>query len=182
MNKPQRNAMSGFLFFTLLSQQVLFEVFFICSDFSTFLDKLYTGFRLSNGVRAPVGDSWPALAMQYRQQSGMDLPGSYISSGVTFGATLTARLGPLKELVENGHLSPSISSACVKAVDALRDISYMSELSTFLAFRFIRVLRWTVVVSLEFIKLLEKRQPEALLITACYSVLLSEARAYWVFA
>ncbi|KAI3319003.1 hypothetical protein HD806DRAFT_510656 [Xylariaceae sp. AK1471] len=174
------NGLPGFLFSTLLSQQVLFDAFSIRADFPTFLDNLVTGFRLCSGVRTIIGDSWNSILTQYRQQAGINLPGNFLAD---YGAetVLTTKLTHLKSLLEDASLSPSVSSPCIEALDFLRNMSYASDHPKFSAFRTTRVFRWAVLVPSDFVNLLEQRRPEALIITAYYAVLVHDSRGYWLF-
>ncbi|KAI1159718.1 hypothetical protein F5B18DRAFT_664370 [Nemania serpens] len=47
--------------------------------------------------------------------------------------------------------------------------------------RNITVFRWAVIVSSDFVKLIEQRRPEALIIIAYYGILIHNARDFWVF-
>jgi hypothetical protein len=174
------NGFFGFVFSTLLSKQVLFETFSIRADFPTLLGKLVTSFRLCSGVRTIVSGSWESILTQYRQQAGMDLPANFVAiSGSE--TVFTAKVTHLERLVKDASLSPAVSNPCTTALACLRDLSYASDHPKFSAFQTTRVMRWAVVVSSDFVDLLEQRRPEALIILAYYAVLIHDSRGYWLF-
>ncbi|KAI8951271.1 hypothetical protein F4801DRAFT_545549 [Xylaria longipes] len=176
------NALAGFVFSTLLSQQVLFDAFSTRSDFPTFLDKLVTSFHICGGVRIMTGQSWPVIMAQYQNKTGISLPGEFIA-GNGSETMLTMKLARLETLLAGEDLSPSVLSPCNTALRLLRDISYAppTDRPRFSAFRTTRVFQWAVQVPTSFIELLEQRRPESLIITAYYALLIHDTKHYWAY-
>ncbi|KAI0460587.1 hypothetical protein F5B21DRAFT_452360 [Xylaria acuta] len=176
------NALAGFVFSTLLSQQVLFDAFSTRTDFPTFLDKLVTSFHICGGVRIMTGKSWPFIMAQYQKQTGINLPGEFIvGSGPE--TIFTTKLARLETLLANENLSLSVLSPCNTALRLLREISYAPppDSPRFSAIRTTRALQWCVQLPADFIKLLEQRRPESLIITAYYALLIHDTRDYWAY-
>ncbi|KAI1746969.1 hypothetical protein F4782DRAFT_522849 [Xylaria castorea] len=175
------NTLAGFVFSTLLSQQVLFDAFSTRTDFPTFLDKLITSFHICGGVRIMTGKSWPFIMAQYRKKTGISLPAEFIV-GRGPDTILTMKLARLEMLLANENISSSVLSSCNTALRLLRDISYTPPVGSRLsAVRTTRVLQWAVQVPPDFIKLLEQRQPESLIIIAYYALLIHDTRDYWAY-
>ncbi|KAI0185247.1 hypothetical protein EV127DRAFT_441984, partial [Xylaria flabelliformis] len=97
------NTLAGFIFSTLLSQQVLFDALSTRTDFPTFLDKLVTSFHICGGVRIMTGQSWPYIMAQYRHQTGISLPAEFIV-GRGPETILTMKLARLESLLANENL------------------------------------------------------------------------------
>ncbi|KAI1296238.1 hypothetical protein F5Y03DRAFT_370833 [Xylaria venustula] len=173
------HAMARFVFSTLLSHQVLFDVFSVRSDFPPLLDRLVSAFRICGGVRAMCDRSWPLIMSQYQQHVGINLPAEFVANTGP-ETTLTRKLAHLDALLTNADLSTSIMIPCSKALGYLRDLSYADERPKFPIFRTARLLQWAVMVPPEFINLVEERRPEALVIIAYYAVLIHDTRGYWV--
>ncbi|KAI1743868.1 hypothetical protein F4680DRAFT_323173 [Xylaria scruposa] len=176
------NTLAGFIFSTLLSQQVLFDALSTRTDFPTFLDKLVTSFHICGGVRIMTGKSWPYIMAQYRNQTGISLPAEFIV-GKGPETILTMKLSRLETFLANGNLSSSVLNPCNTALRLLRDISYAPpDRPRFSAVRTTRVLQWAVQVPPDFIVLLEQRQPESLILIAYYALLIHDTRDYWAYS
>ncbi|KAI0545943.1 hypothetical protein F4679DRAFT_559318 [Xylaria curta] len=176
------NTLAGFIFSTLLSQQVLFDALSTRTDFPTFLDKLVTSFHICGGVRIMTGKSWPYIMAQYRNQTGISLPAEFIV-GRGPETILTMKLSRLETFFANENLSSSVLNPCNTALRLLRDISYAPpDRPRFSAVRTTRVLQWAVQVPLDFITLLEQRQPESLILIAYYALLIHDTRDYWAYS
>ncbi|TRX90059.1 hypothetical protein FHL15_008978 [Xylaria flabelliformis] len=178
--KATGEAFPAFLFSILLSHQILFDTFSTRADFPTFLDKLVTSFHLCAGVRAIAGESWNSISMQYYQQTGMELPYKWILD--TDSETIfTRKLTYLGRLIKDKSTDLSVSTPCIEALDILRNLSSVGDAPLSMPLRSVVVLRWAVAVPTDFVKLVEQRRPEALIITAYYGVLIHNARDFWVF-
>ncbi|KAI0447301.1 hypothetical protein F4803DRAFT_364960 [Xylaria telfairii] len=176
----------AFLFSILLSHQILFDTLSTRTDFPTFLDKLATSFRLCAGVRIIAGGSWSSITAQYYQQTGIELATKWMLD--TGSDTVFARrLTHLRSLIKETNSSLSVSTPCIEALDLLRNLSSVEDaplagsLRNIIVLRWTVVIRWAVTVPSDFVKLIEQRQPEALIITAYYGVLIHNARDFWVF-
>lgn len=179
------NALAGFVFSTLLAQQVLFDTFSSRPDISTFLDKLAGALNICGGVRTMSGIAWPFIRAQYEQQTGINLPGEFVA-GCGSKTMLTMKLAHLETLLAGANLSPSIMDPCKTAIDLLRDLSYNPDRPRNSPVRMTRmlqarVLQWAVLVPADFVKLIEQRRPEALIITAYYALLMHETRDCWLY-
>ncbi|KAI0188365.1 hypothetical protein EV127DRAFT_434601 [Xylaria flabelliformis] len=178
--KATGEAFPAFLFSILLSHQILFDTFSTRADFPTFLDKLVTSLHLCAGVRAIAGESWNSISMQYYQQTGMELPYKWILD-TDSETVFTKKLNRLGRLIKDKSTDPSISTPCIEALDILRNLSSVGDAPLSMPLRSVVVLRWAVAVPTDFVKLVEQRRPEALIITAYYGVLIHNARDFWVF-
>ncbi|KAI0202911.1 hypothetical protein F4808DRAFT_61604 [Astrocystis sublimbata] len=175
------NALAGFVFSTLLSQQVLFDAFSTRSDFPLFLDSLVNAFRICSGVKFIAGSAWPLIREIYGKQTGIAMPTDYMVSGAQ--TILTQKLAELEMLLARENLGPSTLNPCSSALCILREISHSppSDRSKISSFRTTRVLHWAVRVPPEFVQLLEQRRPEALIITAYFALLVHDTRDYWAY-
>ncbi|KAJ8131728.1 hypothetical protein O1611_g1892 [Lasiodiplodia mahajangana] len=179
------NVLAGFVFSTLLAQQVLFNMFSTRTDFPDFLDKLVTSLHICGGVRIMTANAWPFIRTQYQRQTGIKLPEDFttISGSKTM---LTTKLAHLETLLTGADLSPSILDPCMAALGFLKDLSYIQDYPKDSAFRMTRILQarviqWAVQVPTEFVRLLEQRRPEALIITAYYALMIHETRDFWLY-
>ncbi|GAW17782.1 hypothetical protein ANO14919_072490 [Xylariales sp. No.14919] len=172
------NALAGFVYSTLLSQQVLFDALLVRTDFPALLDRLAAAFRICGGVRIMCGKSWPFIMTQYREQVGINLPDEFIS-GSGPETVFSMELTRLETLLANANLDPSILNPCNTALSYLRDLSHAPEHHRFSAFRSTRLVQWAVLVPSDFIKLLEERRPEALVIIAYYALLIHDTKDYY---
>ncbi|TGJ79718.1 hypothetical protein E0Z10_g9045 [Xylaria hypoxylon] len=172
--------LSAFLFSIILSHQILSDTFATRTDFPTFLDKLVTSLRLCAGVRTIAGMSWNSIMMEFYQQTGMELSNKLILD--TGSETIfTKKLAHLGSLIKDPNTGLSVSIPCTQALDLLRDLSSAENAPVPESLRNISALRWAVTVPPDFVKLIEQRRPEALIITAYYGVLIHNARDFWVF-
>lgn len=177
-SQPQ-NDLASFVFSTLLAQQVLFDAFHTRVDFPTFLDRLVRALHISGGVRLMCGRSWPFIIAQYREQAGINMPAAYIAHSGT-GTVFTAKLDLLDTLLAEENTSPAIASPCKEALGYLRDLSYARDRPRNKASRGAGVIHWAVIVPAAFIRLIEQRRPEALIITAYYALLVHCMRGEWM--
>lgn len=170
----------AFLFSILLAHQILFDTLSTRSDFPAFLDKLVTSFHLCAGVRTIAGESWNSIMTQYYQQTGLELSDKWILE--TGSETIfTKKLAHLGSLIQDMNTSLSVSTPCIEALDHLRNLSSVGDAAESRSLRNITVFRWAVIVSSDFVKLIEQRRPEALIIIAYYGILIHNARDFWVF-
>ncbi|KAF2965951.1 hypothetical protein GQX73_g7618 [Xylaria multiplex] len=174
------DGLPAFLFSILLSHHILFDTLSTRTDFPAFLDKLVACFHLCAGVRTIAGKSWNSIITQYYQQMGIGLSNKWMLD--TGPETIfTKRLTHLRSLIEDTTNDTSVFTPCTEALDLLRNISSVGDAFNPGPFRNIVVLRWAVVVPPDFVKLIEQRRPEALVITAYYGILIHNARDFWVF-
>lgn len=176
----------AFLFSILLAHQILFDTLSTRTDFPTFLDKLVTSFRLCAGVRHIAGECWNSITTQYYQQTGIELA-TKLMLDTGPDTVFAEKLTHLRSLIKEENSSLSVSTPCTEALDLLRNLSSVENaprsgsLRNIIVLRWTVVLRWAVTVPSDFVKLIEQRRPEALIITAYYGVLIHNARDFWVF-
>lgn len=170
----------AFLFSILLAYQILFDTLSTRSDFPAFLDKLVTSFHLCAGVRTIAGESWNSIMTQYYQQTGLELSDKWILD-TGFETIFTKKLAHLGSLIQDMNTCLSVSTPCIEALDHLQNLSGVGDAAESRSLRNIIVFRWAVIISSDFVKLIEQRRPEALIIIAYYGILIHNARDFWVF-
>ncbi|KAI0142623.1 hypothetical protein GGR57DRAFT_392822 [Xylariaceae sp. FL1272] len=184
--KAEEECFPAFLFSILLCYHALFDALNSRSNFSTFLDELIKGFRLCSGVRVMAGKDFDSLGKEYRRQTGSDLLGMehmWNSCDPDIGTTFSSKLAPVRRLVEEADVSPATSKACAGALDLLCALPAAGPADRMsLGFNSLRVLRWMVTVPPDFVKLVEQRRAEALVIIAYYGVIVHDARDCWIFS
>lgn len=179
------NILAGFIFSTILSQHVLFDTFATRADFSIFLDRLTASLHICGGVRVMTKMSWPFIRTEYQRQIGANLR-EESRDGASHETMLAAQLTKLESLLHGEALDPSIMDPCIVALGQLRNLSHVPELpsdSVFRATRILqlRVLEWAIHIPTDFVRLLEQRRPEALVITAYFVLLIHETRDCWLY-
>ena len=173
------HTMAGFVFSTLLSQQVLFDAFSSRTDFPALLDKLVAAFRICGGVRLVCRKSWPFIMTQYQQHVGISFPHEFMG-GAGPETILTKKLADLKCRIADANLGPLILDPCNTALQYLQELSYAEDRGRVLYFRATHLLQWAVRVPPSFIDLVEQRRPEALIIIAYYALLIHDTKGYWI--
>ncbi|KAI0103917.1 hypothetical protein GGR51DRAFT_522894 [Nemania sp. FL0031] len=174
----------AFFFSILISQQALFDAFATRASFSALLDKLITGLHICAMVRAVAGNSLGVLARQYHQHTGCEFPGMKAvirPLGTGFNAVFSAKLADLKRHIEEADVGDIVSKSCFTALELLLDDGTADAAHGPLGSTAIRVVRWMVTVPTEFVKLIEQRRPEALIVVAHCAVLMHDARDCWLF-
>ncbi|KAI1372819.1 hypothetical protein F4677DRAFT_242158 [Hypoxylon crocopeplum] len=176
VNVSGDNCLPMFFFSIMIAQQVLFDTFSTRTDFPAFLDKLVACFNICGGIRTIAGQSWQTIGTQL-EGVGMGekhIPCPNVSS--------TTEFSHLEGLIRDANLSSSSCDACIEAIRSLQSLAATpEELATASFTRANLVLRWPVLVSSSFVKLVDQRRPEALIIIAYYAVLIHDARDYWAF-
>ena len=173
---------------------------------AAFLDQLMHCLHLNKGIAAIAGRSWPTLKAELRARLGPDAtrfdpePAGAASDDTSGGVTPAGREcailgGRLAGGNDSGssmggsELSPSSRDACRVAVDALRRMfdaqeppagSGTSIQTENQPPQISDAQKWLVSVPYDYINLLARRQPEALVILAYYAVMLHQARGHWV--
>ncbi|KAI1113241.1 hypothetical protein F5Y14DRAFT_441951 [Nemania sp. NC0429] len=170
----------AFLFSILLAHQILFDTLSIRTDFPVFLDKLVTSFHFYAGVRTIAGESWNSIMTQYHQQTGLELSRKWkLDKGSE--TIFAAELVHLSSRIRDTTTDLSVSIPCIEALDYLRNLLSVRDVPQSRSFRYINVFRWAVIVPPDFVRLIEQRRPEALIIITYYGVLIHNARDFWVF-
>ena len=176
------NCMALLVFSSLLGMHTLYDAAASYSDVPDFLDKIIRYLKLHRGVRAVTSQSWPVLRNSeiiqhcidpiessdelYRQQEGNPANECDALSGLL--ETWCDKLGP------------GPYKACDEAVRTLR-WAFGLHRSLSNPYPLHITMAWPVMISVEFIELLEQRQPVSLVILVHWAVLLHAHRDFWVF-
>ena len=186
-------SLAVFLFSTFLGLHVLFDTFSQLDtgtghNLAAFLDRLVQCLSIHRGIAAVAGHSWPALMAKLRARLGPDAEhfSANANPGVTPGTECADLQARLADEDGDSELSKTSREACREAVAALQrafDAQRVAEgrgrqVPEYQ--RFIDVQGWLVRVSGDYINLLARRQPEALVILAYYSVMLHRVRGHWI--
>ncbi|PYH45454.1 uncharacterized protein BP01DRAFT_318620 [Aspergillus saccharolyticus JOP 1030-1] len=170
-----------FLFSSILGLHMLCDtiVYRAETSFDGFLDQFVHYLKLHRGVRAITAESWDALRgsiLQPMLQHGQDM--------FQCGADLSSECRELMDLIEAARLGEQTTSVYRGAVRALHISMCASGLTSGTAgmkYYIGGITGWPVIVELEYVDMLEQRRPEALVILACYGVILHHARNMWTF-
>lgn len=164
-----------FLFAAMLSLHVLAETLaYHRSDFHHFIDRFIECIHLHWGIRPVIKPTWQLLL---ESELGTILSITIIQKPedpLSGSETL-----PLHALVNNSDLSPSSIAACRETIAMLQ---WAFDLTGRLPTQDLPhgVSGFSVLVPGDFVGILRKHQPEALVILAYYGVLLHRARKYWI--
>jgi hypothetical protein len=172
------------------------------SQFHVFVNRFVDCFRIHHGIRAVIRPTWHHLLtseleplLRITQEARLDLRSSEANgsgqdgngedggSGSSSGSKCQRgdECQPLHNLLDSSDLGPATVSACRGAVDQLQ-----------WAFDLYRNLpqpsggphaasAFSVTVSTEYIDVLRRLQPEAVVVLAYYGVLLHHCRRFWIF-
>ncbi|KAK7458379.1 hypothetical protein CaCOL14_006812 [Colletotrichum acutatum] len=168
------NVMALFCFSLLLGQQTLFEAFAAATSIPTVLDKLVQCLTLHHGIRGIVAEAMGKFH-GHMQKVLPHNPAYSMENGtqVLRGNECDSLLQRLTEN-EMNEQTRDVYIDVVKILQYLFD-SVRSEESR----RLIVIQEWPVRVSQEYIRLLQQRRPEALVLLSYYAVLLHWAKDYW---
>ncbi|KAK1621421.1 hypothetical protein BDP81DRAFT_336807 [Colletotrichum phormii] len=168
------NVMALFCFTLLLGQQTLFEAFAAATSIPTVLDRLVQCLTLHHGIRSIVVESMGKF--HFLMQELLPHNAAYsmeTGTQVIHGTECDSLLQRLNEN-EMNEQTRGIYIDVVKTLQYLFDFVRSEE-----SRRLIVIQEWPVRVSLEYIKLLQQRRPEALVLLSYYAVLLHWTRDYW---
>jgi hypothetical protein len=191
-----------FLFSTFLGQHVLYDTFSFYNgntnldhSLAAFLDQLVHCLGLHRGIAAVAGRSWPTLMSELRARLGPDA-NSFSPENTNVNGNMSATTPAGRECAMlrsritgdgsdgsggGSEMSSTSREACCAAVDALRQMfDAQSRPGGDGNQLFIGVQKWLVCVPGDYINLLARRQPEALVVLAYYAVMLHQARDHWV--
>ncbi|KAM3530077.1 hypothetical protein NHJ13051_001526 [Beauveria bassiana] len=145
------------------------------SDFHGFIDRFVDCFNLYRGIRAVIYPTW-----QFLSDSELR-PLLEVTREANLGIVERGHeCAPLHDLLRHSDLAPASLEACRVAVDKLQwafDLhnnlppgSGQHAVSAF-----------SVIVSAEYVDVLRKHRPEALIILSYFAVLLHRCRHFWIF-
>ncbi|KAF2470903.1 uncharacterized protein BDR25DRAFT_303505 [Lindgomyces ingoldianus] len=175
------NCLAVFLFSILLAQQVLFDTLSTRANLSTFLDKMVSCLTVCGGIRGIAGQSWQSIDAQFRRHDGRSTAEGWADQ-TEDDTSITTEFSRLDDLVDNTDLSASSRDAYIQAVNLLQRLSSAAEGPQDSSLRCANLaLRWAVMVPSDFVRLVDQRRPEALIVLAYYAVLIYEARDFWAF-
>ena len=183
-NIDSSNCESMLIFASFLGIHSLAEtVMTVENDSDSFLDRFVTYLNLHRGVQTVTSQSW-ALLLQSRispilQQASfeLDLAASH-SSDRAVSVT-----NQLNRLLDDADMSMENDIACRDAVSRLH-LTYQADYLEDSCSEEVRhssglIWTWPVLISGTYTELLQRRQPEALIILCHYAVLLHNRRSMW---
>lgn len=178
------NCEAMLLFASLLAVHSLGEaVMASARDADGFLDRFVTYLNLHRGVRAVTSQAWSMLLQTnmspvlHQAAHQLQLAESHDQEQAVLVATKLGRL------LDNSDLSAESAEACRDAVTKLKTI-YQAEIMEDRSPGAQRhttglIWAWPVLLSGVYTDLLQKRQPEALIILCYFAVLLHRRRNLW---
>lgn len=182
VTKPEvrsENCMALLVFSSVLGMHTLFDAVASYKDVPDFLDKIIHYLKLHRGVRAITNQSWDVL----RNSEIEHCIDSIESSDKVYQMENPANeCDRLSSLLDGwcDKLNPNIYNTCHEAVQSLHwAFSLHSSLSK--PYPLHITLAWPVMISIEFIELLDQRQPVPMIILAHWAMLLHSDRKFWVF-
>ena len=197
------SAIPRFLFSSTLSLHVLAETLAEVrhlhhSRFHVFIDRFAECLRLHHGIRAVVRPTWqdllkselePLLSItqnaheraRARQADASTDRTQGSGTDKTDGEAATVGCANLLALLEASDLGPSTVHACREAVHRLQWAFEISSNLDDLDGGPHAASAFSVTVGSEYIDVLRRQQPEALVILAHYGVLLHRSRRFWIF-
>lgn len=169
-------AVPRFLFSAILGRHVLADALTLCSsDFRFFIDRFVECINLNRGIKSVTPPAWdylysteiqPFLRVVHEAQTKITSPGN--------------ECDPLIRVMDNSDLNEASVKACRDAIGVLQwcfdlcqgldEDNYLQAASVF-----------SVRIEANFVDVLRKHRPEALLILAYYGVLLYRCRNFWAF-
>lgn len=178
------NCEAMLLFATLLGVHSLGEAVMNSErDPDGFLDRVVTYLNLHRGVRTITQEAWAMLLQSnispvlHRATEQLRLAESQDTEQAAFMATELGRL------LDKGDMNSESTNACRDAVATLK-LLYQTEIPSEQPLETQRdstglVWAWPVLLSGVYTGLLQKRQPEALIILCYFAVLLHQRRSLW---
>jgi Zn(2)-Cys(6) binuclear cluster domain-containing protein len=160
---------AAFLFSSVLSQHVIFDVFSLPGGLSDILDRFVHCIHLHQGIRHTASLSQGKIDHHSRDR---------------WPVTGECPRGPecdgLLKLVRDQGADETTTNIYLTAVDILQWL--FDEMKGPASRRMSGVHEWPVRISLEYVDLLRQRRPEALAIMAYYAVIVHRAHEYWAVA
>jgi Fungal specific transcription factor domain len=166
------NCISVVIFSSLLATHSLCDVvLFRNNDFSTFLDDFIGCLNLHRGVRSITSHSWHLLQETHLKP--------VLDAGEALGQTaglMGKECDDLRALLNSDNIGQLSVKAYQSTIDHLQKAFDVERISGGHTDSFII---WPVLVSADYMDLLVKRSPEALVILAYYAILLHNHRDLW---
>ncbi|CEJ79928.1 Putative Sterol uptake control protein 2 [[Torrubiella] hemipterigena] len=168
-----------FLFSSILSLHSLAETLTVLRsddvNFHSFIDRFVDCFHLHRGVRAVIQPTFQFL-IQSELRPLLEITHQAVPHSQTPGGECV----PLQELLSTSDLADANLQACRAAVEKLQ---WSFDLYNNLPDRNgpHAASGFSVMVQAEYVEVLRKHRPEALVILAHYGVLLHRCRRFWMF-
>ncbi|KAJ5803319.1 uncharacterized protein N7503_005769 [Penicillium pulvis] len=178
-NNPEKSEeyMSRFIFSSVLGMHMLCDTLnFRDPDFTAFLDTFTHYLRIHCGVRSVIRDKWHILT-----DTALGPILRHGASQLEPNTGLGPECSRLLKLVEKSKLGPSITQIYQTTIEGLQK-AFNSVFSTNSPRIYsVGVHSWPVTVPSEYIDLLARRAPDALVILAHFAVILHSHRDNWLF-
>ncbi|KAI1097465.1 RTA1-domain-containing protein [Jackrogersella minutella] len=149
------------------------------ADIHSFLDRFVHYMQLHRGVRAITAEAWH---MMLESEMGSVLQEAtriiaFVDSG--------SHTNELKNCVQDSEaLSDAEKRTCIGALDRIQwflsQVSGEGESDPSLITTFLSLIAWPVIINADFLRLIDERKPEALLVLSYYSIPLHLCRNIWV--
>ncbi|KAL2214442.1 hypothetical protein CC79DRAFT_146983 [Sarocladium strictum] len=175
------DCLSVFLFSSLIGQHILFDTFASRQNFPAILDSLVQCFSLHAGTRALVNQSWRIIQSQFEVESGRPYPikprEEEVGNAVPLGPFLK-----LRELIRQEGHDFETTSVFMETISVLQRYFRKQQLHPEDPFaRAEAVHECTIDIPMQYIRALQRQQPQAIVLLAWYGVLLHNAQDYWSF-
>ena len=166
------NCVSVVLFSWLIAIYSLCEVVEYQDPTSgTFLDSYINSLDLRRGTRHVTASSW-GLIIETELQPVLRMGHDFVNSSGEKGTECDR----LSELLNSAEMSQTAKTACQAAIDHLQKV-FDSELR--LGGHPYAFMIWPIMLDSDFMDLLMRRTPEALVVVTFYAVLLHRQRKFW---
>lgn len=175
------NCLSVFLFSSLIGQHVVFDALASRENFLARLDSLAQCFSLHGGVRALANQSWQIIQAQFEAESGHPYPLQPREEEADNAEPLRPFVR-LEELIRQEGHDLEMTSAYMETIRILQ--MYLRKQQRASGHPFVRaeaVHECTIDMPRQYVRALQRQQPEAIAILAWYGVLLHNAQDYWSF-
>lgn len=165
-----------FLFSTFLGIHVLCDTLnYHQEELTVFLDKFVTYLHLHRGVRAVINDSWESLKETELKP--------IIDAAPPREENESSRVecDDLKELIDRSDLGESSAAIYQDTIKDLRWVFTIVGQPGTQVDNPQMVFAWPTIIPIEYVRLLQQRRPEALVILAYFAALLHQHRHFWCF-
>ncbi|KAJ4350567.1 hypothetical protein N0V95_004616 [Ascochyta clinopodiicola] len=183
-NINSENCDAMLMFASLLGTHSLAEAVMTSkSDADGFLDRFVTYLNLHRGVQTVISQAW-ALLLQSKISPVLHYASTQLDLAASHAPERAVLITEqLSRLLDDADMSAESDTACRDAVSRLKlmyQADYMEEQSVETQQQPSGLLSaWPVLLSGVYTDLLQKRQPEALIILCYYAVLLHQRRSMW---
>ncbi|KAH8897578.1 hypothetical protein GQ53DRAFT_637945 [Thozetella sp. PMI_491] len=183
MEKPEvneENAMAMLIFSSLVGLHCLFVAVSSRDDFTDFLDNTIKFLKLHHGVQAIVHQGWQFVReSEIKQIVNAIEDGNKYPSRERHSGNECDHVGGLLETYRD-KLDPKAYDACCSALRVLRWVM-SSRHALPKPYPTHITMAWPILITPEFVELLEQRQPASLALLAHWAMLLHFDREFWVF-